>query len=182
MKKTILIVAAFLTFGVFTTHSFAQTTPAAPATAAPAGDAIVALTTSDDYVAISLAVRSAGLAETLEAAGPYTIFAPSNDALKKIPSAQLDALLKDPTKLAAVLKGHVVSGKYTKNDLIKGLGASKERKMILKTLAGQDLVLSVLNGKLQLTDAQGNTTLVNHFDLQATNGVIHGVDALLIGK
>ena len=97
MKKTILIVAALLTFSVFATQSFAQTTPAAPATAAPAGggDVVASATSSDNYTAFSIALRAAGLTETLEGAGPYTIFAPTNEAFGKIPSAQLDALMKD---------------------------------------------------------------------------------------
>lgn len=185
MKKPILIAATFLTLSLFSTALFAQTAPAAPA-AAPAaqasGDVVASLTTSDNYTGLSIAVRAAGLSETLEAAGPFTIFAPTNEAFGKISSAQLDALMKDPAKLATVLKFHIVSGKYTKADLIKALGASKDRKTTLKTLDGQDITLSVVNGKLQLADAQGDTALVTSFDLPATNGTIHGLNAVLVGK
>jgi uncharacterized surface protein with fasciclin (FAS1) repeats len=183
MKKPILIVAALLTFSVFTTQSFAQTAPAAPATAAPAGggDVVASATSSDNYTAFSIALRAAGLTETLEGAGPYTIFAPTNEAFGKIPSAQLDALMKDPAKLANVIKGHIVSGKMMKADVIKALTTGKG-KATLKTLDGQDLTLSVANGKLQLADAAGNTALVTGFDLAASNGVIHGLNGVLIGK
>jgi uncharacterized surface protein with fasciclin (FAS1) repeats len=186
MKKPILIVAVLVIFSLFSNTTFAQTTPPAATPAAPApaasGDAVASLTSSDNYTALSIAVRAAGLAETLEGAGPFTIFAPTNEAFGKIPSAQLDALMKDPAKLATLLKGHVVSGKYAKADLIKALGASKERKATLKTLDGQDLTLTVVNGKLQLTDSAGNTAQVSSFDLAATNGVIHGLTAVLVGK
>lgn len=184
MKKTILIVAAFLAISTFSNSLFAQTAPAVPAsTAAPAGggDVVASLTSSDNYTAFSIAVRAAGLAETLEGAGPYTIFAPTNEAFGKIPSAQLDALMKDPAKLAALLKGHVVSGKLMKADLIKALTTGKG-KTTVKTLDGQDLTLSVVSGKLQLADAQGNTALVAAYDLPASNGVIHGLNGVLIGK
>jgi len=183
MKKPILIAAAFLTFSVFTNHSFAQTAPAAPATAAPAGggDVVASTTSSDNYTAFSIALRAAGLSETLEGAGPYTIFAPTNEAFGKIPSAQLDALMKDPAKLAAVVKGHIISGKMMKADVIKALTTGKG-KATLKTLDGQDLTLSVANGKLQLADAAGNTALVTGFDLAASNGVIHGLNGVLVGK
>jgi len=183
MKKPILIVAAFLTFSVFATQSFAQTAPAAPAAAAPAGggDVVASATSSDNYTAFSIALRAAGLSETLEGAGPYTIFAPTNEAFGKIPSAQLDALMKDPAKLAAVVKGHIVSGKLMKADVIKALTTGKG-KAVLKTLDGQDITLSVANGKLQLADAAGNTALVTGFDLAASNGVIHGLNGVLVGK
>lgn len=186
MKKPILIVAVLVIFSLFSNTTFAQTTPPAPTPAAPApaaggGDAVASLTSSDNYTALSIAIRAAGLAETLEGAGPYTIFAPTNEAFGKIPSAQLDALMKDPTKLAAVLKGHIISGKMMKADVIKALTTGKG-KATLKTLDGQDLTLSVANGKLQLADAAGNTALVTAFDLAASNGVIHGLNAVLVGK
>ena len=186
MKKPILIVAVLVIFSLFSNTTFAQTTPPAPTPAAPApaaggGDAVASLTSSDNYTALSIAIRAAGLAETLEGAGPYTIFAPTNEAFGKIPSAQLDALMKDPAKLAAVLKGHVISGKMMKADVIKALTTGKG-KATLKTLDGQDLTLSVANGKLQLADAAGNTALVTAFDLAASNGVIHGLNAVLVGK
>ena len=182
MKKPILIVAAFLALSLFSKPLFAQTAPAAPATTATAsGDVVASLTSSDNYTALSIAVRAAGLAETLEGAGPFTIFAPTNEAFGKIPSTQLDALMKDPAKLALVLKGHVISGKLMKADVIKALTTGKG-KATLKTLDGQDLTLSVASGKLQLADAQGNTALVTAFDLPASNGVIHGLNGVLVGK
>lgn len=184
MKKTVLIASTLLVFSLFSNNLFAQAAPA-PATAtaaAPSGDVVASLTSSDNYTGLSIAVRAAGLSETLEGAGPFTIFAPTNEAFGKLPSAQLDALVKDPAKLATVLKFHVVSGKYTKADLIKALGASKERKTVLKTLDGENLTLSVVNGKLQLADDHGNTALVTSFDLPATNGTIHGLNGVLVSK
>lgn len=177
MKRPILMITALLAISLLSNKVFAQTAPAAPAAAT--GDVVAALTSSDDYTALSIAVRAAGLNTTLEGAGPFTIFAPTNIAFGKVSSTKLDSLMKDPAKFASVLKFHVVSGKYTKADLIKALGASKDRKTTLKTLDGETLTLAVVNGKLQLSDEHGNTALVNHFDLPATNGVIHGLDGVL---
>jgi uncharacterized surface protein with fasciclin (FAS1) repeats len=186
MKKSVLIIALLLTFSLFSNASFAQTAPATQAPATPAAqassDVVASLTSSDNYTALSIALRAAGLSETLEGAGPYTVFAPTNEAFGKIPSAQLDALIKDPAKLATVLKFHIVSGKYTKADLIKALGASKERKTTLKTLDGETLTLAVVSGKLQLSDDHGNTAQVTAFDLPATNGTVHGLNAVLMSK
>jgi uncharacterized surface protein with fasciclin (FAS1) repeats len=186
MKRSILIIAASLTITLLSNAAFAQTAPAAPATTAAAapqgsGDVVASLTSSDNYTALSIAVRAAGLSESLEGAGPFTIFAPTNEAFGKIPSAQLDALMKDPAKLATTLKGHVVSGKLMKADVLKALNTGKG-KATLKTLDGLDLTLSVVAGKLQLADAQGNTALVTSFDLPASNGVIHGLNGVLVGK
>ena len=182
MKKPILIVAALLALSLFSNIAFSQT--AAPAATPPpaSGDVVASLTSADNYTALSIAVRAAGLSGTLEGAGPFTVFAPTNEAFGKLSSTKLDSLVKDNAKLATVLKFHVVSGKYTKADLIKALGASKDRKTTLKTLDGETLTLSVVGGKLQLADDHGNTALVTSFDLPATNGVIHGLNGVLVAK
>lgn len=182
MKRPILVVAALLTISLFTNRVFAQTAPAPAPAAQGGGDVVASLTSSDNYTALSIAIRAANLNTTLEGAGPFTIFAPTNEAIGKLSSGKLDSLFKDPTKLATVLKFHVVSGKYMKADIIKALGASKDRKTVLKTLDGENLTLSVANGKLQLADDHGNTALVTAFDLGATNGVIHGLSGVLVAK
>ncbi len=181
MKKPVLIITALLAFSLFSSTLFAQA-PAPAAAPQASGDVVASLTSSDNYTALSIAIRAAGLSTTLEGAGPFTIFAPTNEAFGKLSSTKLDSLVKDNAKLATALKFHVVSGKYTKADLIKALGASKDRKTTLKTLDGETLTLSVVGGKLQLADAHGNTALVTSFDLPATNGVIHGLNGLLLSK
>ncbi|HVV54214.1 MAG TPA: fasciclin domain-containing protein [Mucilaginibacter sp.] len=170
MKKAILVAAAFLTIGLFANKASAQTAT---------GNALDSLTASGNYTAFSLMVRVANLNSTLEGTGPYTIFAPTSYAIAKVPSGKLDSLMKNPSALAAVVKYHIVSGKYTKADIIKALVASKDRKVELKTLDGQNLTLTVVGGKLQLADDHGNTAEVTAFDLPASNGVIHGLDGVL---
>lgn len=184
MKKAFLIVTALFAFSLFSNASFAQTTaPAAPAApaASGSGDVVAALATSDHLNATAILVRVADLSKTLADAGPYTVFAPTNDAIAALPASKVDSLVKDPAKLAALLKLHVISGKMTKADIIKALTTGKG-KASLKTIDGQSLTLSVNNGRLQLADDKGNTAQVTVFDLPATNGVVHGINGVLGSK
>ena len=176
MKKPILIAAALLAFSLFSNGVFAQTAPAAPA-----GDVVATLQTSDNGTVAAFLIKVANLNQTL-GAGPFTIFAPTNDAFTKLSSGKLDSLVSDPAKLATVLKGHVVVGKYTKGDIVKALNASKDRKTTFKTVDGGTLTLAYIGGKLQLSDEKGNTANMLLYDLQATNGVVDGLSDVLVGK
>jgi uncharacterized surface protein with fasciclin (FAS1) repeats len=188
MKKSILIVAFAMGISLILNNLSAQaqqkdttksttTTPAAPQ--APTGDIVSVLTASADYATFALTIRSANLEATLKGAGPYTVFAPDNTAFSKLPQGKLDSLMKDPAKLSAILKEHVVAGTFTKADIIKALTMGKG-KATLKTIDGQTLTLSVFEQKnLQVTDALGNSALVTSFDLPATNGTIHGLNTVL---
>jgi len=171
MKKSILTVIAVLAIGFFSNRAFAQA-----AATAPKGDVLDTLSASADYNVAAAAIRAADLTATVRGAGPYTIFAPSNIAFSNIPSAKLDALMKDPATLATVLKGHVVSGKYDKATLIKTLGSGTPT---LTTIDGKVLTLSVTDKHLTITDSQGNKAKVVAFDMLGTNGVAIGVDAVL---
>lgn len=114
------------------------------------------------------AVASAGLIETLSAAGPFTFFAPNNAAFKKLPADQLSALLKDKEKLAAVLKNHIVEGKLTSADLKAGK---------VKTLGGAELDIKVAGGVISVNSAK---VVKERKDVAASNGVIHGIDTVLL--
>ncbi|WPU96604.1 fasciclin domain-containing protein [Mucilaginibacter sabulilitoris] len=194
MKKSVLIAIVSLATGILSNKAIAQTqqqdttkkdtTNAAPATpAAPSaasGDVVGVLSSSTDYAPFALAIKNADLETTLKAAGPFTIFAPNDVAFSKVPKPTMDELMKDHAKLAKVLKYHVVAGKYTKADIIKALGAGKG-KAVLKTIDGESLTLSVNDkSNLQITDAKGNAALVIAFDLMATNGVVHGLNGVLM--
>jgi len=186
MKKTILTLIAALAIGTFFNKAFAQTpaSPApSPAAAAPAPtlDVLSVLSSSDNssnYQTMAIALRGANLGATLKGAGPYTIFAPNNDAFATLTPAQLDALFADPAKLAAVLRGHIVTGLNDRKAIIASIKATGT--MTLKTLDGATLTLSVNAAKnLVITDAQGNVAKVIKFDLEGTNGVAIGLDAVL---
>jgi len=171
MKKSILTVIAVLAIGFFSNRTFAQA-----ATPAPAGDLVVTLSGNADYNVAAALIRAANLGATLKGAGPYTIIAPSNIAFSTMSSAKLDSLMADPAKLAAVLKGHIITGKFDKAELIKTLGSGTPT---LPTIDGSKLTLSVTDKHLTFTDSQGNHASVIAFDILATNGVIIGIDGVL---
>lgn len=185
MKKVILTVIAALAIGVFSNKALAQQTSPAPATAAstPTGttDILSALSGSDyssDYQTMAIALRAGNQTATLKSAGPYTIFAPSASAFSNLTAAQLDALFGDATKLATVLRGHIVAGVYDKKAILAAIRATGTATM--KTVDGQTLTLSVNAAKnLLITDAQGNTAKVIKFDIEGNNGVAIGIDAVL---
>ena len=182
MKKAILTAVVALTIGLYSSRALAQTPTApaaAPATtaAAPTGTVLAVLSADPDYNAIALLIRAAGLGETLKGAGPYTIFAPSNIALSNISSDKLDALIKDPATLAAVLKVHIVTGLYDKTALKTGLAAGA---VTVTTLDGQKLTIAInANKRVEVTDAAGDKAQISKFDISGTNGVAIGLDAVL---
>ena len=159
------------------------TSAAAPAeTATPTDDVARVLMGNSDYSTAAAAVKTAGLDTVLKNGGPYTIFAPNNAAFNKLPAGKIDSLTKDPVKLNAFLKGHVVKGKYSKADIIKALTDGKG-KATLTTIDGQSLALSVSPNKtLQLTNAAGSSAEVSLYDLIGTNGVVNGLNGVLLPK
>jgi uncharacterized surface protein with fasciclin (FAS1) repeats len=180
MKKLVLTLTAALAVSICSNNLFAQTTTAAPAAAtvpAATGDLVTTVSGNSDYIALAIAIRAANIESAVNGAGPYTIFAPNDEAFSSLSSAKLDSLMKDPTKLATVLKGHIVSGKYDKAALIKALASGSAT---LTTLDGKPLTLSVNEKKrLELTDSQGNKAQVIAFDMLGTNGVAIGINAVL---
>ena len=115
------------------------------------------------------AVKAAGLAETLQGPGPFTVFAPTDAAFAKLPAGTVESLLADPKKLASILTFHVVSGKVMSTDIVKANGATPT------TVNGAPLDVVVRNGKVYVNGAQ-----VINADIVASNGVIHVIDAVLI--
>ncbi|RFZ90740.1 fasciclin domain-containing protein [Mucilaginibacter conchicola] len=194
VKRSILALGAVLFLGVAANHASAQTTPdttkktttttttttTTPAPAqADAANVVQALQSNADYSTAFDLVKTAKLDSTLAVGGPYTIFAPNNNAFSALPAGTLDALKKDPAKLATILKGHVVTGTYDKAGLIKALSAGKG-KATINTLDGQTLTLSITTDKkLQLTNAAGKNAQVVLFDLKGGTGVVNGLNAVL---
>jgi uncharacterized surface protein with fasciclin (FAS1) repeats len=117
------------------------------------------------------AVKAAGLVETLKGAGPFTVFAPTDEAFAKLPTGTLDSLLKaeNKTKLANILKYHVVAGKVMAADVVKLHSA--------KTVEGQDVNIKTVNGAVTVENAHVTKT-----DIEASNGVIHVIDSVLLPK
>ena len=125
------------------------------------------------------AVNAAGLGETLSGTGPFTVFAPSNDAFAKVDKATLDGLLQPASKdkLAALLKYHVVAGNVKSGDLAKMIVDGKGTATI-QTLNGGNLKASMAGDKIVLTDAKGGKSTVTTADLVASNGTVHMVDTV----
>src|SRR5271165_2267479 len=136
---------------------------------------------SKDHTTLVAAVKAGGLVDTLEGAGPFTVFAPTNEAFDKLPAGTVDNLLKPENKatLDKILTYHVVPGKVSSKDLMKQIKAGGGKAM-LKTVEGEDLTAAVVMGKIVLTDAKGGTSTVTIADVFQSNGVIHVVDAVLM--
>ena len=129
------------------------------------------------------AIKQADLVETLSGAGPFTVFAPTDEAFAQIPAVQRDGWMRPAQKtvLAGILKYHVVPGKLTAAD-IKTKIAEGKGTATLKTADGQDLTATISGDEILLTSASGNKAVVTQGDVNQSNGVIHVVDAVLLPK
>ena len=137
---------------------------------------------SKDHTTLVAAVKAAGLVDTLQSAGPFTVFAPVNSAFAKLPAGTVDTLLKPENKgtLTTVLTYHVVPGRLTAANLMKAVkdGGGQAK---FKTVAGGELtVTSPSAGKLTITDAKGGASTVTIGDVLQSNGVIHVVNSVLL--
>jgi len=151
MKKT--LIASVLALGV--------------AFSAQAKDIVNTALGAGSFKTLAVALGAAGLVDTLKGKGPFTVFAPTDEAFAKIPKADLDALLKDKAKLTAVLTYHVVSGKVMAADVKAGK---------VKTVQGSELTVSTMGG-VMVDNAKVTAT-----DIVADNGVIHVIDTVIIPK
>ena len=123
-----------------------------------------------DFTTLVAAVVAAGLAETLSGAGPFTVFAPTNEAFAKLPAGTVEELIKpeNKEKLASILTYHVVAGKALSSDLSDG--------QLIKTVNGQEVTVSVAD------NVKVDGAIVTAPDLEASNGVIHVIDSVIMPK
>ncbi|MFN5128178.1 MAG: fasciclin domain-containing protein [Sphingomonadaceae bacterium] len=152
------------------------------ATEATMNKNIVALAQGDPQVSTLVsAITAAGLGETLSGTGPFTVFAPSNDAFAKLDKATLDGLMMPASKdkLAALLKYHVVAGNVKSGDLAKLITDGKGSATV-KTVNGGSLKAGMNGEKIVLTDAKGGKSTVTAADMVASNGTIHLVDTVVM--
>jgi uncharacterized surface protein with fasciclin (FAS1) repeats len=131
------------------------------------GDIIEVATEAGSFTTLAKAIEVAGLAETLKGEGPFTVFAPTDEAFAKLPEGTLDSLLNDKEKLAAILTYHVVPGKVSSEDVAQ--------LSMAKTVNGQELEISTADGKVMVDGAT-----VTQADITASNGVIHVIDTVLL--
>ena len=137
---------------------------------------------SKDHTTLVAAVKAAGLVDTLQGPGPFTVFAPTNDAFAKLPAGTVDNLLKPENKatLTKVLTYHVVPGRMTAANLMKAI-KDGEGEARLKTVAGDWIVVKQAGpGKLSITDDKGGVAMVTIADVLQSNGVIHVIDTVLL--
>ncbi len=136
---------------------------------------------SKDHTTLVAAVKAAGLVDTLKGKGPFTVFAPTNEAFDALPAGTVDTLLKPENKsmLAKILTYHVVAGKMDSKDIMKAIKKGKG-KATFKTVEGGTLTASMSGNDLILTDEKGGTSKVTIADVMQSNGVIHVVDTVLM--
>ena len=138
---------------------------------------------SKDHTTLVAAVKAAGLVDTLQSAGPFTVFAPTNEAFTALPAGTVEMLLKpeNKDKLTKILTCHVIGAKALAADVTKMVkddgGAHK-----VKTAGGCELTLKADGGKVTVTDENGNVANVTIADVEQSNGVIHVIDKVLLPK
>ncbi len=138
---------------------------------------------SKDHTTLVAAVKAAGLVETLSSAGPFTVFAPTNEAFNLLPKGTVETLVKPENKatLTGILTYHVVSGKLSSKDLLKMVKDGKGTAQ-LTTVAGGKLFVMRKGGKLFIKDEKGGVAQITIKDVNQSNGVIHVVNKVLMPK
>ncbi len=158
-----------------TNETAAAETPAESADDAASMDIVDTAVAAGDFNTLATALTEAELVDTLKGEGPFTVFAPTDDAFAALPDGTLDTLLEDPTgDLADILTYHVVPGKVMAADVVTLDGQQ------VATVNGAELTVNVDGEMVSLTDAGGNTVNVTATDIEASNGVIHVIDGVLL--
>jgi uncharacterized surface protein with fasciclin (FAS1) repeats len=164
----------------------------APATAAllvsapsvagtPQGNIVAAASSSPDFKTLVAAVKAAKLTDTLASKGPFTVFAPTNDAFAKLPAGTVETLLKPENrdKLTKVLTYHVIPGKLTAAAILKAINAGGGQAT-LTTVEGSQLTAKLDGQNVVLVDESNRTSIVTKTDLIQSNGVIHVIDTVVL--
>ena len=178
-RLTLLAAAAFSALALTSTlgapaRAAEKTVMVGGAAMLPSKNIIQNAVNSKDHTTLVAAVKAAGLVDTLEGKGPFTVFAPTNAAFGKLPAGTVDNLVKPENKptLAKILTYHVVAGRYDASSLTDG------KK--LKTVEGEELTVKKADGKIWIIDAKGDQSLVSISNVHQSNGVIHVVDTVLM--
>lgn len=139
---------------------------------------------SADHTTLVAAVQAAGLVETLQSPGPFTVFAPVNDAFAALPAGTVDTLLKPENKemLQKVLTAHVVAGDWSAAEIARKARASADGFYHFNAVSGDALSAQVKGSNVYIYDENGNASRVTIADVDQSNGVIHVVDAVLVPK
>ena len=178
--------AAILTagsLGFFATVAFAENPMVGGAAMYPNKDIVDNAINSKDHTTLVAAVKAAGLVDTLKGKGPFTVFAPTNNAFAKLPAGTVDTLLKpeNKEKLATILKCHVVSADAMSSAIGKMIADDKGAHPV-KTVGGCMLTAKMNGDKITLTDEKGDVATVTIADVKQSNGVIHVIDGVMLPK
>ncbi len=138
---------------------------------------------SKDHTTLVAAVKAAGLVETLQGKGPFTVFAPTNEAFEKLPKGTVETLLKPENKveLQTILTYHVLAGKHGASSIMKDIEKGNG-KATYKTVSGGTLTAMMKGNKLLLMDENGGMAIVSIADVNQSNGVIHVIDSVVLPK
>jgi uncharacterized surface protein with fasciclin (FAS1) repeats len=179
-KIGLLMIAALL---INTTFAQETTVQVGGAAMYPSKNIVENAVNSKDHTTLVAAVKAAGLVETLEGAGPFTVFAPTNEAFNKLPAGTVDALVKpeNKAKLTTILTYHVVSGKLDSKALMDMITAGNGTAE-LTTVQGGRLWVMMKGKHLILKDENGGMAKITIKDVYQSNGVIHVVDTVLMPK
>ena len=183
MKTSKLLSVAFFALVLGATSYAQKAVTVGGAPMYPTKNIIENAVNSKDHTTLVAAVKAAGLVETLQGKGPFTVFAPTNAAFNKLPKGTVDNLLKPENKktLQTVLTYHVVAGKWNAADIAKAIKEGKG-KATLKTVSGGTLTAWMKGKKLYITDEKGSNSEVTIADVNQSNGVIHVVNTVLLPK
>jgi uncharacterized surface protein with fasciclin (FAS1) repeats len=180
MKKIALVIS----LGLFSLAGYSQseTVMVGGEKMYPKKDIVSNALNSNDHTTLVSAVKAAGLVETLQGKGPFTVLAPVNDAFENLPDGTVESLLKPEakSKLTAVLTYHVLAGNYSFDDIASAIKKGGG-KVSMKTVQGATLTFA-MNGKhnFVVMDGAGNTANITTYDVGQSNGVIHVIDTVLL--
>ncbi|NAZ35254.1 fasciclin domain-containing protein [Rubellimicrobium sp. CFH 75288] len=180
--KTLLAASALaLTAGAALAQMDGENPMVGGAPMLPTNNIVQNAVNSADHTTLVAAVQAAGLVETLQGPGPFTVFAPTNDAFAALPAGTLDTLLMEENRdqLTQILTCHVVGAELFSGPLIEQIG-SEDLVAQITTLGGCVITARIVGDGLQLTDENGNTANVTIADVDQSNGVIHVIDAVLL--
>ena len=181
MKGKLVFAAAALSIAASSVFAAGETVVVGGQAMYPSKDIVDNAVNSADHTTLVAAVKAAGLVDTLKGSGPFTVFAPTNEAFDKLPAGTVDNLLKPENKatLVKILTYHVVAGKLSAKDIAKQIKAG-HGKATLTTVEGGTITATISGGKVMLTDEKGGMATVTIADVFQSNGVIHVIDTVLM--
>ncbi|MBA4853712.1 fasciclin domain-containing protein [Emticicia sp. BO119] len=170
---SLLLVSALISLGTFAQETSDRTVMVGGSEMSSYKNVVANIMNSKEHTKLVALLRSAGLVTTLQGPGPFTVFAPTNDAFMKMGAT--------PSKstLTKVLKYHVIDGKWDSNDIMAGMNGNGG-SLSLKTMQGGSLKFSMIGGDLMVTDENGMTAKVTTKDIYQSNGVAHVIDSVLM--